>query len=522
MKTVVPTLFAALACIFGCHKKEPSPPPPPLTALQTICVSVPAPLASLHPHTGIDLYCRTTQRALFEGLTRLDPQGKPVLAGSSHIEIDPTQTVYTFTLRPTMRWTNGEPVTAYHYEKAWKMALKPGSNCLRSDLFYCIKNAKEAKMGQLSLDEVGVRALNEHLLVVELEHPSPYFLDLIAAPIFSPLFDDHSIPSTFNGPFYIGQYLPDTKIFLKKNYGYWAAAHVVFETIEINFIDDATTALHLYEKGELDWVGHPFSPLPLDALEHLALRSDFHSTPIDGVYWLSLNTGYFPLSSAKIRKAFSIALDREALSLHVLNGETPTKSVIPTGIALLGESDLYSDNNIPLAKTLFAEGLQELGLNTFPPLTLSHSNIPGQKKLAESLQERWQNVLGIEVKLQTAEWNVFFARLGERQFQIGGCIWYSMFHDPIYYLEFFKEKTNRYNSPQWENIHYQELLNLANHAMDPKIRQAHLKQAEQILLNEMPVIPLFIYRAKYLKSPHIHGLDVINAGHVDFRWGSRQ
>ena len=519
MKFVVVSLVATLACAFGCNQKDKkvdtSNIRSDITLSPILKVCNPGPLTSLHPHTGIDLQCRIFQKALFEGLTRLNADGKPILAAAQTLDISSSQTTYTFTLRP-MQWTNGEPVTAFQFEKTWKGAITPGSACLRSDLFYPIKNAKAAKLGEASLDTVGIYALDAQTLVVELEHPTPYFLDLIATSLFSPLFDDKPIPSVFNGPFYVAQHAPDTKIVLCKNHAYWDAQNVALETVEASFIIDSTTALHLYEKGEIHWGGHPFTPLPLDALPRLEKSSEFHSSPLDGIYWLCVNTELFPLSSPKIRRALSMALNREALAQHVLLGETPTCSLISTGIALLGKEN----HNHKEAKSLFTEGLQDLHLTqeTFPPLTLSHNDFPGQKKLAEAIQECWQGVLGIDVQLKNSEWNVFFASLGERQFQIGGCIWYAPFHDPIYYLEFFKEKAHRYNAAQWENAHYQQLLQLADHETDPAVRKEHLAQAERVLLDEMPIIPLYLYHAKYLKASHVQNLEVNPTGHVDFRW----
>lgn len=515
MKFSLLSLFAALACVFGCNQKDTPKPGAyaPSSSPKIIRVCNPGPLASLHPHIGIDLQCRIFQKALFEGLTRLDEAGKPLLAGAQSVDISPCQTLYTFSLRPT-QWTNGKPVTAFHYEKSWKSAIAPGSPCLRSDLFYSIKNAKAAKLGDVSLDEVGIYAADENTLVVELEHPAPYFLDLIASSLFAPLFDDSPSPSIFNGPFYIAQHIPDTKIVLRKNFNYWDSHTVMLDTLEASFISDSTTALHLYEKGDVDWAGHPFTHLPLDALPRLEKSAAFHSAPLDGFYWLCLNTKAHPLSSSKIRKALSMAIDRSAIAYHVLLGETPTQSIASTGMGMITQVDSKE------IKSLFGEGLEELGLTeeTFPPLVFSHSDVPGQKKLSEAIQECWQNQLGIEVKLQQNEWNVFFANLGERQFQIGGCIWYAPFHDPIYYLEFFKEKDNRYNSTQWENKHYQQLLELADNEKDPTIRLEHLRQAENLLLDEMPIIPLYVYHAKFLKAPHIQNLNVNHTGQIDFKW----
>ncbi len=475
--------------------------------------------SSLHPHTGIDLQCRNFQKALFEGLTRINPEGLPEYAGAEKIEISPSQLIYTFTIRP-MRWTNGEEVLAEHYASAWRTALAPDSNCLRPDLFYPIKNGERAKKGEVGLDEVGIHATDARTLVVELEHPAPYFLDLVAGPLFSPLYDNSATPTVFNGPFKLAEWKHDQQLKLCKNLDYWDAGRVHLDTIDVSLVNDPNTAVMMYEKGEIDWVGHPFTMLPQDFIEKAALSSDFISRSISAVFWLCLNTEEFPLHSTKIRRALSIALNREAIAQHVMLGETPTRSLIPTTMALLNQTELYPDANDKLAKKLFDEGLAELNLTReeFPVLRYSYSDIPGQKKLAQAIQQKWEQTFGIQVELNSSEWNTFFSSLGERHYQVGGCIWFSAFNDPTYTLDFFREKEHRYNASGWESKHYQQLLNLADSEPDPSIRSEHLKQAELLLLDEMPVIPLFVVQAKYLKSPRVQGICVNDLGQVDFKW----
>lgn len=506
---------------FGCakHESEKHELPSVLKNEQIVRVNLHGSPSSIHPHTGIDLNCRILIKALFEGLTRINNQGIIELAAAESVSVSPEQTTYTFTLRPH-KWSNGEPVTAYQFENTWKKALAPDSSCLRADLFYPIKNAQRAKKGEVPLEEVGVYALDPQTLVVELEHPTPYFLDMILNPLFAPLYEDAPSPQIFNGPFQIKKWDHDSALVLEKNPLYWDAASVLLDEIHFSFISDPSTAVMLYEKKEIDWVGHPFTNLPIDAIAKLESSDDFHSTPIRAVYWLNLNTERFPLNSAKIRKALSIALNRESLAKHVLLGETATKIVNPPPLALLKENSVYPDHHVKLAQQLFEEGMRELNLTreTFPTLTFNHSDIAGQKKLAEAIQQSWEKNLKIKVELQMAEWNVFFANLGQRQYQIGGCIFFSAFYDPIYFLEFFKEKANRYNNPQWENKHFQKLLQLADLETNQAIRFEHLKQAEEILLEEMPIIPLFIYNAKYLKSPALKELVVSQTGQVDFKW----
>ncbi len=511
-------LLIILIALSGCQNQQNNVEKQ-MSSSQILRINNQADLTSLHPHTGIDAMCRNFQKALFEGLTRLTPEGIPELAGAEKLDISHSQTRYTFRIRP-MVWTNGEEVTAFHFERTWKAAIAKGSNCLRADLFYSIKNAKKAKCGEVSLDEVGIQAVDNKTLIVDLEHPTPYFLNLISSSLFSPLYDDSENPQVFNGPFTVTKWEHDKQLVLEKNTQYWDADAVHLQTIQTTFVNDPNTVVLMYEKGEIDWVGHPFSTIPHDTLDKISSSSEFNTRPISGVYWISLNTEKFPLNSSKIRRALSVALNREVIAEHVAHGETPTKSIVPLSLSSLGSSDLSPDSNEQKSRKLFEQGLQELCITReeFPILKYSYSTIPGQKKLAEAIQQNWEKTFGIKVELIASEWNVFFSNLGERQFQIGGCIWYCQFHDPVYTLEFFKDKTHRYNSPQWESKHYQQLLDLADQEADPILRLEHLKQAELLILEEMPVIPLYMVHSKHLKSPKIQGLSVNDLGQVDFKW----
>lgn len=477
-------------------------------------------LASAHPHYGVDFICRQFQLSLFEGLTRISPDGSPTLACAEFVDISPCKTHYTFILRP-LKWSNGKSLTAYHFESAWKLAVSPTSKCLRPDLFYPIKNAQKAIKGEVSPDDVGVKAIDAKTLVVELEHPTPYFFDLLANTIFSPLYDDSEVPTVFNGPFLIQSWEPEKLLVLAKNNNYWDAEIVKLDRIEATCVRDTNTSLLMYEKGELDWAGHPFTYLPYDALDHLRESEEFASKAVAGVFWLCLNTESFPLNSVKIRKALSIAIDREEIAKHVMQGEMSTKSLIPITMSLVDNNDLYNDKDEDYARQLFQEGLQELNITSeeFPVLQFNHSDIAGQKKLSEAIVQKWEKVLGIKVDLIGSEWNVFFSNQVMRQFQIGGCNWFSIFHDPIYNLEFFKEQANRYNWPGWENKQYTKLLDLADKEIDLAIRNEHLRQAELLLLDEMPIIPLFVLNFKYLKPERAKGLFISDLGYVDFKWG---
>lgn len=516
--------FLLLVSLAGCkcakdHGHDEKSQEMEITSEQVIKINIQGDLASIHPHVGIDLNCRSIEKALFEGLTRLSPSGKAELALAKEVAVSPSHTIYTFTLRPSV-WSNGEEVTASHFVSAWKRGIAPGSNCLRADLYYPIKNAERAKKGEVKLSEVGLWAQDNRTLVIELEHPTPYLLELLSLPLYSPLYDHADEPHVFNGPFIVKEWEHEQQLTLTRNALYWDHENVKLDQILISCVHDPNTALLMYEKGELDWSGSPFTMLPPDLLPFMEHEKRITCKPVTGVYWFCCNTSSFPLNSANIRKALSYVINRNELAQDVVCGEKPSRSLVPLNMLLLNESELYPDHDLAAAKACFAKGLEELNIKAseFPTLKLSHSDIPGQKKLAEAVAECWEKNLGIKIELVGSDWNTFFNSLGTRQYQIGGCIWYSVFNDPIYALEFFKDKSHRYNSSQWENPQYTNLLDLADLETDLDVRKEHLRQAEMILLDEMPVIPVYVSNHKYLVKDNVKDVYISDSGLVDFKW----
>jgi oligopeptide transport system substrate-binding protein len=473
---------------------------------------------SLSPHIGIDTRCYTLGKALFEGLTRLDQKGKPKLAAAKNFTISNRGTQYTFHLRP-MKWSNGEEVTSFHFENAWKKAISPFSQCLRPDLFYLIKNAKKAHLSQVSLDAVGITSLRSDTLSIELEHPSPYFLELLADPLFSPLFEVNEEPTVFNGPFVMRSWKRDQQIILERNPYYWDAEKIRLNGIEIFMQKDPYAVLKMFEEREIDWIGNPFSLLPLYEARHLRKMGSLEIKPILGIYCLYCNTHYPPLNSSKVRRALSYAIDRQKICTEILLGQTPCYSPIPQKLSLIKKSELSHKRDISTAQMLFREGLQEVGLTfqTLPPLLFLYAQIGGQKQLAHALQKQWEETLGIQVQTAELEWNTLSSLFDRSQFQIGGCYRHFVYSDPMYFFNLFKESANYLNASAWQHPFFQEILDLANHSSDPNVRNLYLRQAECILIEEMPIIPLHFDTFYYSVKETLRGVHLSNLGNVDFK-----
>lgn len=228
---------------------------------------------SLHPHI-LQGHARGRVLALllYEGLTGVDQEGNPFLKNAKKVSLSDDQLLYTFELH-RRQWSNGTPLTAYDYERSWKLAADPDAKSGYSDLIYVIKNAKNAQKGLLPTELVGVKALNDDTLQVELEYPAPYFLKLVAQPLFLPLSEDEF---TLNGPFKIFHHEKNVSLVLRKNENFWNKSAIFLPQISISFLTDADTVLKKYQDGELDFIGEPISRLSNEALQFIKERVNFN------------------------------------------------------------------------------------------------------------------------------------------------------------------------------------------------------------------------------------------------------
>lgn len=512
MKTITNLFLCLMMLLFtGCQRKE-------LVSNKKITINLQeGDPPSLNPYIGVDLRSRCLFLALFEPLMRKNATGELTLAAADAVDVDSTQTLYTFHIR-SHRWSNGEPVTAYHFEKAWKYALKPGSHCFRADLFYLIKNAEAVKRGELPLDAVGIWAPNEKTLVVQLEHPTPYFLDLTATSFFAPLYHpSDEEPTDFNGPFVVKERVHDQKLVFKQNPRYWDVKTIGLEEINFTMIKDPITALTLYEKGELDLVGDPFSSLPFDVIPALEASGQLKSKLISRIFYLLLNTDVIPFNVKSFRQALGLSIDRRQLTEHLFFGELPSLSPLPKPLSSIEEKEFEQCQKN--AVLLFEEALKELNLTreNFPIITLSYADLSGQKKLAEFIQEQWKKKLGIETKIECSDWNIHMSKVRKGNYQIGTLHLTTLYQDPMFYFDLFRDKKSLCNYTRWENANFRNLLEKSEKTIDKNDRHLYLQEAEWQLFDEMPAIPLFTQNLQYLVQDRVN-LEITDVGIYDFKY----
>ncbi len=519
-------LAAGFSCQSSSKKTEAA------SASQCLRINIHGEPQTLDPRKARGLSDQTLARMLFEGLTRVNKEDKAELALAKEMNVSSDLKTYTFSLKETF-WSNGNPVLAADFVYAWKKLLSPDFPSDLASHLYVIKNAKVAKEGKVPLDEIGVKALDARTLQVELENPLPYFLNLLAMPAFFPVNQrvDENMPSwpqnavthIGNGPFRLIEWKHQDHLTLVKNEQYWDAKSVKLGFLELQMLQEETE-LKCFEKQELDWAGSPISTLPVDALKFLKEQNRLNVKDFMGTYFFRVNTQAGPLSHPSLRKALALAVNRQAIVDHVTRGnQIPATGLIPLSFNLQ-KQPYFQDADLTEAKRLFEEALSQLQLtkDNFPEISLLYRTAERNHIIAQAVQQQWFDAFGFRVKLESVEGKVHFDRISKQDYQLSAGSWIADFADPINFLEVFKYKNSGSNNTLWENLHYAELLDQSMVAPDAAQRAELFAKAEKILIDEMPIIPVFYYTMLYVNQPYVKDVVLSSMGQIDFKWAYKE
>lgn len=496
---------------------------------QELRLNIPSDPATLDPRKGGDVVSSIFHFLLFDGLTRLNSDGSISLAIAEKIEVSPSRTVYTFYLRNAL-WSNGDPITAQDFEKSWKDVLRPDFPAMNAHLLYPIKNAEKAKKGLIDLSEVGIHSLNEKILEVTLENPTPYFLELISFCVFFPVnaeidqeHPDWEKGNNHNficsGPFLLHDWKKTNEITLVKNPNYYRAEEICLDKIFLGMVDSEMTSLQMFEKGQIDMLGQPIIPIPTDAIAQLVKDQKLHIHPIAATSFCTFNVDEVPFNNAKVRKAFAYAINRKEIINNITQlQEEPALGIIPPVLKKSFSTSFFQDANIEQARQLLQEGLEELGITKqrLPKIKYFYCISDLQHKIAQALQQQWTENLGVNVEIESMDKKILMHQLKTRNYQIAHGFWMAQYQDPMNIFERFKFRDNVKNYPNWENEEYILLLNQSSNAESEQQRMLLLEKAEQIFLDEMPLAPIYHWNAAYVIKPYVKSFDVAPMGNGFF------
>ncbi len=511
--------FITLACVTtSCEKKDSKP------AKYRLNLNINQSHLTLDPRKGSDLSSVSIQFLLFEGLVQMTPYATRAPAVAEKLEVSEDLMKYSFTLREAY-WSNGSPITAYDFVQTWKDTLNPNFLAPNAHLLYVIKNAELAKRGLVPEREIGIRALDHKTIEVYLERPTPHFLDMLSFAVFNPVnqsvvvrntkwADSKSNDFVSNGPFRVKEWRVGDHLILEKNPYYWDKQNVELEEIYISLINCEQTALKLFEQGEIDFLGLPFTGIVSDSVPDLMDKGQIRTTPLPGSTMCCFNVNAYPFTNKNIRKAFAYAINRQEIieNVTLMNEENGLK-LLPKSLGFESEP-FFEDGDIERAQDYLEKGLEELGttIEKLGSVKLLHASSGIYPKVAKALKSQWLKVLGINVKLEGYEYKIFLDKLTQRDYQMGQCVWIAQYLDPMNFFDRFRTTSGVKNYPGYYNPEYENILKKSSSIKDSQERFSYLKEAEKILMEDMPLTPIYHWNNAYLIKDYVHNFQYNLAG----------
>lgn len=458
----------------------------------------------------------------FEGLMKLDQDGKVVPGMAASYEVSDDDLTYTFKLRDDVKWSNGEAVTAHDFEYSWKRALNPDLAADYAFQLYYIKGGEAYNTGEASVDDVMIKALDEKTLEITLESPTGYFLELTAFYTYFPVSKNvvennpdwakSADTHVSNGPFTLTEWTHNANIKIRKNNNYYDAASIKLDGIDFTIIEDVNTTWQGYEGGEYDFLVE--LPQAVTAQMVQENNPELQIGKMVGTYYYNLNPDVKPFNNVKVRKGLSMTLDRETITSKIAQGgQIPAEGVVPFGI-MDEDGTEYRDKvgqlveyNPEEGKKLFEEGLKEEGMSVedFKDIVLLYNTSEGHKKIAQAAQEMWRVNLGIEIQLENVDFNVKLDREKAGDYDISRAGWVGDYVDPMTFIDLWWSESS-FNDAKYNNPDYDELVFKTKSTADQSIRFEAMRTAEKMIMEDMPVIPVYFYTQPYAQKSYVTGV----------------
>lgn len=510
-------LFCLILTTTGCGKHETRVQKGNRT--QTLHLGNSSEPKDLDPHlvTGVCEY--NIMSALLEGLVTEDPKTlKPIPGTAASWDISADSLTYTFHLRPNAKWSNGDPVTAKDFVFSYQRMLSPALGSPYAYMLYCLKNAEAYHTGKLSdFSQVGAQALDPHTLQLTLQAPTAYFLSLLAHFSWYPVHpatilahgkmdsiqNQWTRPGNYvgNGPFVLKSWIPNKEIIVTKNANYWDHNTVKLNAIHLYPIGDHTIEEHSFRAGQL----HVTGTIPTDRIKYYqTCKPDLlHLDPYLGSYYYLFNVNHPPLDNPKVRRALSLAINRDQIVKYVTRGnESPAYNFTPPNTGGY-TAQAKINGNLETARKLLAEAGYPAGKG-FPKLRLLYNTSETHARIAEVIQQMWLTGLGIKIELVNMDWKVYLAQTQSGNYDIARAIWIGDYLDPNTFLNLWVTGGGN-NRSGWSNTEYDRCIRDAANTDDNDRRFEYFQRAERILMQESPIMPIYFMRSKSLITPSVKG-----------------
>lgn len=472
----------------------------------------------LDPHVVTGVVEHRLILALSEGLVSEDPDLKIVPAVAERWAISPDGLVYTFHLRASAKWSNGNPVTAHDFVGTYRRMLTPALGGEYAYMLYHVVGAEDYHRGKLTdFTQTGFKALDAGTLQLTLRQPTPFLLHALNHYAWYPLpidvlkkFNALALKGTpwtraqnfvGNGPFVIKEWKTNQKLVVERSPTYWDRANVKLDQIHFYPIESIDTEERMFRTGKL----HVTNEVPLSkiATYRRDMPESLRIEPYNGVHFYRFNVKRKPFDDVRVRRALAMAVDRESLVKNVmLADEKPAYHLIPPGVSGFTSEHRFTAD-VAEAKRLLAEAGYPDGKD-FPAVDLLYNTSEKHRIIAEAIQQMWRQNLGITINLYNQEWKVYLDAQHTQNYQLQRAGWIADYVDPHVFLDLW-ETGGGNNDTNWGNPEYDRLLKSALAAPNDTARYAIYQQMEKILLDEMPIMPFAFYTRARLISPKVIG-----------------
>ncbi|MDP4609594.1 MAG: peptide ABC transporter substrate-binding protein [Opitutales bacterium] len=509
-----------LSCLLwmtvGCTKKKTNVELGNTT--QELYLGIGAEPATLDPHLSTGLTEYSIMMAFLEGLTTLDAETMRVLPGvAKSWDISEDGLLYTFHFDPNACWSNGDRVTPEDFLFSFERILTPLLGAPYAYMLYPMRDAEAFHTGKLTdFSKVGATAIDDHTLQIELEQATPYFLSLLAHntwfPVHPPTILKHGSMTeriskwtkagnyVGNGPYLLKKWRLNTEVYAVKNPHFRD-----IESVNLNGIHFLPIEIDTEERAFRSGHLHITATVPIHRIdwyrEHRPETINFATSL--GVYYYMLNTSRGPLADPRVRKALAYTINREELTKHVLKaGQQPAYHFTPPNAG-----GYNAEARFPYDPDLARQLLAEAGFpdgKGFPAFELLYNTSESHRTIAVAIQQMWKKELGINIELHNQEWKAYLSTREAGEFDILRASWFGDYDDPNTFLS-LGETNNGNNHTEWSSPEYDALIKQAAVTLDPEARKAIFQKAEAILLDEMPVIPIYFYVTSRLIDDAVQG-----------------
>ncbi len=471
---------------------------------------------SLDPSIAAGSLAAPVLTDLFTGLLVRDPESRPMAGSAESWTVSDDGRTYTFQLRPNLRWSDGKPLGAEDFVYSFRRLMTPATGSLLAGVFFFIEGARGVYLQNAPPETLGVTAPDARTVVIRTEHPVPYLIQMLAnlqvAPVPRHVIEQYGRDWTKagnmvgNGPYVLAERVPQNYLKLVRNRNFFAADSVTIDEMYWYPTQDLGTSLRRFRAGELDIVLN-FPPDQIDWIK-ANMPEALHVVPQLGSYFLTVNTTHKPFDDPRVRKALSLAIDRDAITEKLLRtGVKPAWSFAPPDFDGYGGGIAPPEKDVPLAQRQAEarELLKQAGFGPDRPLTvpLIYDTQEENRKIMVAIAAMWQ-AIGVKTELSNLEFSALQTRVRAKNYDVARWIYFASFGDASSFLSLLGSR-NPNNWPGWASPEYDALLERSDYERDPARRGALLREAETLMMKDYPVIPIYYSVGRRLVSPGVKG-----------------